>query len=38
MNVSLPFQSSPHAFWIIMALTVLASAIAIWLFQRKRWL
>lgn len=38
MNVALPFQSAPYAFWIIAAITITATAIAIWIFQRKRWL
>jgi magnesium transporter len=38
MNVILPFQSHPQAFYIILAITVAASVIAIALFRRNRWL
>jgi len=35
MNVPLPFQGSPHAFWIISALTVSATFFVLWLLRRK---
>jgi magnesium transporter len=38
MNVSLPFQSNPYAFWIVLGITLLSSIIAVALFLRKRWL
>lgn len=38
MNVPLPFQSRPHAFWLIMGMTFAVSLIAIALFRKNRWL
>jgi magnesium transporter len=38
MNVTLPFQARPHAFWLIMGMTFAASIIAIVLFRKNRWL
>ncbi|MBX9744844.1 MAG: hypothetical protein K2X08_06520, partial [Chlamydiales bacterium] len=38
MNVSLPFQHAPYAFLMILVITVLGTATAIYLFLRKRWL
>ncbi|MDP1608106.1 MAG: magnesium transporter CorA family protein [Chlamydiales bacterium] len=38
MNVSLPFQHTPYAFLMILVVTVLGTATAIYLFLRKRWL
>ena len=38
MNINLPFQANPHSFWLVMGLTAIASAVAIWLFRRNRWL
>ena len=38
MNVSLPFQNTAHAFFLVMGITILASIIAIWLFRKKHWL
>lgn len=38
MNVSLPFQTNPYAFLIIMGLTALASILSIFLFLKKKWL
>ncbi len=38
MNVPLPFQDSPHAFWIIMTMTAGATALAVWYFNRRKWL
>lgn len=38
MNVSLPFASSPHAFYYLLAFTVLVVIIGGLIFQRKRWI
>jgi magnesium transporter len=38
MNVSLPLAKSPHAFFIIMNITILISIICIYIFARKKWL
>ncbi len=38
MNVGLPFQGKPYAFLLIMAITLGASIIAVWLFRKNRWL
>jgi magnesium transporter len=38
MNVVLPFQTSPHAFLIVMGMTIAASVIGVLVFRRKRWL
>lgn len=38
MNVPLPFQDSPHAFWIIMGIATVLTGLALWLFSRKHWL
>lgn len=38
MNVTLPFQTSPYAFLIVMSLTALASTLSIFLFLKKKWL
>ena len=35
MNVPIPFQSSPHAFWIIMVMSITITAGALWLFKKK---
>ncbi|MDP2629596.1 MAG: magnesium transporter CorA family protein [Candidatus Harrisonbacteria bacterium] len=38
MNVDLPLQSSPGAFWIILAITAAISIFLVWIFNKKRWL
>lgn len=38
MNVNLPFQSHPHAFWIVAGSMVLIFGILILYFKRKRWM
>lgn len=35
MNVPLPFADSPHAFWIIVLMTVSLTSLALWVFHRK---
>ncbi len=35
MNVPLPFQGSPHAFWIITVITVGVTAYVLWLLRKK---
>lgn len=35
MNVPLPFQGSPHAFWIISVMTVGVTAYVLWLLRKK---
>lgn len=37
MNVSIPMQQFPHAFWVIMGLAVMSVAGLIVLWRRKRW-
>lgn len=38
MNVKLPFASHPHAFSILMMITLLSCIASIWIFYRKKWL
>lgn len=38
MNVALPFQGQPNAFWLLMAITLIFSIIAVFLFRKNRWL
>lgn len=38
MNVDLPLEKVPHAFWIILSLIVLSSIILLYIFARKKWL
>lgn len=38
VNVPVPFQQAHGAFWILIALIVVSTAISIWYFNRKRWL
>ncbi|MBN2480086.1 MAG: hypothetical protein JXA94_07655 [Parachlamydiales bacterium] len=38
MNVSLPLQNHPHAFLIIINITILISLISVYIFARKKWL
>ncbi|HRW58338.1 MAG TPA: CorA family divalent cation transporter [Chlamydiales bacterium] len=38
MNVSLPLEKSPHAFFIIMNITILLSLLFLYIFVRKKWL
>jgi magnesium transporter len=38
MNVSLPLQNLPYAFWLVMGITLAAFALALLVFRRKRWL
>lgn len=38
MNVRLPLESHPHAFWIILGLVSVLTASAIMLFKRLKWL
>lgn len=35
MNVPLPFQGSPHAFWIITVMTIGVTAYVLWLLRKK---
>ncbi len=35
MNIPLPFQDSPHAFWIVVLMTTIATAFSVWVFVRK---
>ncbi len=37
MNVSLPFQNSPHAFLITIIISAVFSAIATWIFYHQKW-
>jgi magnesium transporter len=36
MNVDLPFQKHPHAFWIVVGLMTTISAALVWMFRRRR--
>jgi magnesium transporter len=38
MNIHIPLQSSPLAFWYFIGVTIFASVIAVLLFRRNRWL
>jgi magnesium transporter len=38
MNVKLPFENNPHAFWIIIAFTFAVTALFVVFFRRKKWL
>jgi len=38
MNVPLPIQHSPYAFFVVLALTIILSLSAIYFFRRKKWL
>jgi len=38
MNVSLPLAKNPHAFLILMNITILISLISVYIFARKKWL
>ncbi len=38
MNLSLPLQHRPNAFWFILLIVMGFTAMAIWIFQRKKWL
>lgn len=35
MNIPLPFQESPHAFWIVVLMTTIGTTLAVWVFVRK---
>ncbi|MFN9518723.1 MAG: magnesium transporter CorA family protein, partial [Bacteroidota bacterium] len=35
MNVPLPFQTHPHAFWIVMCIAVTLSVLAVLFFRKK---
>jgi magnesium transporter len=36
MNIPLPFQESPHAFWIVTSMVVVMTVIVLWFFYRKK--
>ncbi len=36
MNVKLPMQDSPHAFWIILGVSITLSMLIVWFFKLKR--
>lgn len=38
MNVKLPFDNNPNAFWIIMAITFAVTALFVAIFRKKKWL
>jgi len=38
MNVNVPFHTSPYGFWIIVAFAAASTALAVYIFKRKRWL
>lgn len=38
MNVRLPFESHPLAFWMVFGIITMLISLAIWIFSRKKWL
>lgn len=38
MNVALPYQNTPHAFWGVLVVTLAASVLAFFWLKRRRWL
>ena len=38
MNIDLPFQGSPYAFFVVMGVAVLLAAAILWVFWRRDWL
>jgi magnesium transporter len=38
MNVALPLENNPFAFWIVLSFVGLLVSLAIWIFDRKKWL
>lgn len=38
MNVALPFDDHPQAFWIVLAMVGLCVSAFIWIFNRRKWL
>lgn len=38
VNVTVPFQHSPGAFWILVAIIAVSTALSVWYFNHKRWL
>lgn len=38
MNLALPLQKSPYAFWEILGFVMVVTSITIWYFKKKRWL
>jgi magnesium transporter len=38
MNVALPLEKEPNAFWIIVSLTVVLVSITLFIFQRRKWI
>ncbi len=37
MNIALPFQNHPYAFWLIILISIISSIIAIIFFTKKKW-
>ncbi len=37
MNVKLPLQQAPHAFWFVMGLMAASTVAVLWYFRRKKW-
>jgi len=38
MNVPVPLEGTPHAFWFVVSLIGLLMSLAVWFFYRKKWL
>ncbi len=38
MNLALPLQHRPNAFWFVLLIVMGFTTLAIWIFQRKKWL
>ncbi len=38
MNVLLPLQHNPNAFWILMALMIVNAALLVYYFRKKKWM
>lgn len=37
MNVDIPYEKSPYAFWIVMSLSIGISIVMSWYFMKKKW-
>ena len=38
MNISLPFQQHPQAFWIVLGIMTVSIILMLWFFKNKKWL
>jgi magnesium transporter len=37
MNIQIPGEKSPHAFWLVVGLMAVTTTLVLWYFRRKRW-